>query len=118
MPMYFCMYFQAILHDLFSAGREQRQLAQLQTLLSPLFKWFELGTQLGIYYHELKKIELQEHGHIDHCRAAVLQRWMQEEDDVQECGGATMEQLVSTLREMEEIALVEVVVHAIAEGKL
>ena len=94
------------------ADAQQRQLDQLQILLSPLINWYELGTRMGIFFHELKKIELDEHGRVDDCRRAVLQRWMQEEDDVKEFGGATMEQLVTALREMEEITLAETIAQA------
>ena len=48
---------------------------------------------------------------MDRYRAPVLQHWMQE-DDVKEFGVVTMEQLVLTLREMEEIALADVIAEA------
>ena len=91
------------------AGIRHQELAQLMVLLSPLVNWFGLGTQLGIYYHELKKIELEERGSVDRCLLAVLQRWMHEMDDVKICGGATKETLVSALKDLDEIALSEVV---------
>ena len=91
------------------AGIRHRELAQLTVLLSPLLNWFGLGLQLGIHYHELKKIELEEHGSVDRCLASVLQRWMNEEDDVKSSGGATKEALISALKELQENALAEAV---------
>ena len=84
------------------------------SLLSPLIHWDRLGLQLGIAFHEVKKIEKRERGSVNDCLAAMLQRWIQEEDDVKEFGGATKESLVSALREMDEIALSE----GIAQAKL
>ena len=65
--------------------------------------------QLGIYYHELKKIEVEEHRSVDRCLIAMLQRWMKEKDDVKVFGGATKEKLVSALKEIEENALSEAI---------
>ena len=89
-----------------------RELAQLTVLLSPLVNWFGLGLQLGIYHYELKKIELEERGSVDRCLAAMLQRWMKEEDDVKAFGGATKERLVSALKEIDENALSEAIAQA------
>ena len=94
------------------AGIRHRELAQLTVLLSPLVNWFGLGIQLGIYHHELKKIELEERGSVDRCLVAMLQRWMQEKDDVKSFGGATKEQMVSALKEIDEIALSENIAQA------
>ena len=91
---------------------KHRELAQLTALLSSLLNWFGLGMQLGIYYHELKKIDIEEHGSVDRCLAAMLQRWMKEEDDVKVFGGATKDKLVSALKEIEENALSEAIAQA------
>ena len=91
---------------------KHRELAQLTVLLSPLLNWFGLGMQLGIYYHELKKIDIEERGSVDRCLAAMLQRWMKEKDDVKVFGGATKEKLVSALKEIKENALSEAVAQA------
>ena len=96
---------------------KHRELAQLTVLLSPLLNWFGLGMQLGIYYHELKKIDIEERGSVDRCLAAMLQRWMKEKDDVKVFGGATKEKLVSALKEIKENALSEAVAQATL-GKL
>ena len=85
------------------------QLPRLTVLLSPLVNWYGLGIQLGIYFYELKKIELEERGSVDRCLIAVLNRWMQELDGVKDLGGATKEQLVSALQNIEEIELSEVI---------
>ena len=90
-------------------GIRHQELAQLTVLLSPLVNWFGLGVQLGIYYHELKKIELEERGSVDRCLLAVLQRWMHEMDDVKNCGGASKENLVLALKNLDEIALSEAI---------
>ena len=82
------------------------------SLLSPLIHWDRLGLQLGISFPEVKKIEKEERGSVNNCLAAMLQRWMQEEDDVKKCGGATKKSLVSALREMDEIALSEDIARA------
>ena len=84
----------------------------MTVLLSPLVNWFGLGVQLGIYYHELKKIELEERGSVDRCLVAMLQRWMKEKDDVKVFGGATKEKLVSALKEIQENTLSEAVAQA------
>ena len=68
--------------------------------------------QLGIYYHELKKIEMEERGSVDRCLAAMLQRWMNEKDGVKEFGGATKKKLVSALKEIKENALSEAIAQA------
>ena len=91
------------------AGICHQEFAQLTVLLSPLVNWFGLGIQLGIYYHELKKIELEERGSVDRCLADMLLRWMNEKDDVKAFGGATKGNLVSALKEIEEIALAETI---------
>ena len=96
------------------AGIKQRELSQLTLLLSPLVNWFGLGVQLGVYYHELKKIEVEEHASVDRCLVAMLQRWMKEKDEVKVFGGATKRRLVSALKEIEENALSE----AIAQSTL
>ena len=67
---------------------------------------------LGIHYYELEKIEKQEHGIVDKCLAAVIQRWMQEKDNVKKYGGATKQSLVSALRKMNETVLAEEVARA------
>ena len=46
---------------------------------------------------------------MDRCLTAVLNRWMQELDDVKEFGGATKQQLVLALQNIEEIELSEVI---------
>ena len=94
------------------AGARHQELAQLTVLLSLLVNWFGLGLQLGIHYHELKKMELEERGSVDRCLAAVLQRWMSEEDDVKSSGGATKEALVSALKQLQENTLAEAVTQA------
>ena len=96
----------------FCAGIRHREFAQLTVLLSPLVNWFGLGIQLGIYHHELKKIDLEERGSVDRCLAAMLLRWMNEKDDVKAFGGATKGKLVSALKEIEEIALAEAIAQA------
>ena len=94
------------------AGIRHQEFAQLTVLLSPLVNWFGLGIQLGIYHHELKKIELEERGSVDRCLADMLLRWMNEKDDVKAFGGATKGNLVSALKEIEEIALAEAIAQA------
>ena len=96
----------------FCAGIRHREFAHLTVLLSSLVNWFGLGIQLGIYHHELKKIELEERGSVDRCLAAMLLRWMNEKDDIKAFGGATKGKLVSALKEIEEIALAEVIAQA------
>ena len=49
---------------------------------------------------------------MDRCLVAMLQRWMQEKDDVKSFGGATKEQMVSALKEIDEIALSETIARA------
>ena len=82
------------------------------SLLSPLIHWDRLGLQLGISFPEIKKIEKRERGSVNDCLAAVLQSWMQEEDDVKKFGGATKKSLISALQEMDEIALSEDIAQA------
>ena len=94
------------------AGIRHQELAQLTVLLSSLVNWFGLGLQLGIYHHELKKIELEERGSVDRCLAAMLLRWMNEEDNVKAFGGATKGKLLSALMEIEEYALAEAIARA------
>ena len=89
-----------------------KELPQLLVLLSPIVNWTLLGLHLGIYYHELQKIDKEERGFVDNCLAAMLQRWMQEKDAVKEFGRATKESLVSALRKMEEIVLSETIAQA------
>ena len=96
----------------FCAGIRHREFAQLTVLLSPLVNWFGLGIQLGIYHHELEKIELEKRGSVDCCLAAMLLRWMNEKDDVKAFGGASKGKLVSALKEIEEIALAEAIAQA------
>ena len=106
-----CAYSVVYLLSLYTlcADIKHRDFAQLTRLLSPLVNWFGLGVQLGIYHHELKKIELEERGSVDRCLAAMLQRWMKEKDDVKVFGGATKEKLVTALKEIEENALSEAI---------
>ena len=112
---FFCvMYLSTDTHVLHfaHAGNRHRELAQLTVLLSPLVNWFGLGLQLGIYYYELKKIDLGERGSVNRCLEAVLQRWLNEEDDVKTFGGATKEKLMSALKDIEENALSETIAQA------
>ena len=108
--LYLCVIFYFLL--ILTADIKQKELAQLTVLLSSLLNWFGLGMQLGIYYHELKKIELEEHASVDRCLAAMLQRWMNEKDDVKGFGGATKDKLVSALKEIKENALSEAIAQA------
>ena len=94
----------------FLAG--SKKLSQLIVLLSPLVNWTILGLHLGIYHHELQKIDKEQRGSVDNCLAAMLQRWLEEEDGVKEFGGATKESLVSALQKMDEIVLSESVAQA------
>ena len=89
-----------------------KQLPQLLVLLSPIVNWTLLGLHLGIYDHELQKIDQEKRGCVDNCLAAMLHRWMQEKDAVKELGGATKESLVSALRKMKEIVLSETIAQA------
>ena len=89
-----------------------KELPRLLVLLSPIVNWTLLGLHLGIYHHELQKIDKEERGSVDSCLAAMLQRWMQEKDAVKELGGATKESLVSPLRKMKEIVLAETIAQA------
>ena len=84
----------------------------LKRLLSPLVHWDRLGLQLGISYPEVMKIEKEKRGLVNDCLEAMLWRWMQEEDDVKEIGGATKQALITALREMDEIAIAEAISHA------
>ena len=94
------------------AGSRHQEFAQLTVLLSSLVNWSGLGIQLGIYHHELKKIELEERGSVDRCLEAMLVRWMNEKDDVKAVGGATKGKLVSALKQIEEITLADAIAQA------
>ena len=100
------------LHTLLCCLAGPKELPQLLAILSPLVNWDILGVHLGIYHHELQKIEKEERGSVDNCLVAMLQRWMQGKDAVKDFGGATKESLVSALRKMNEIVLSETVAQA------
>ena len=100
------------LHTLLCCLAGLKDLPQLLDILSPIVNWTLLGLHLGIYHHELQKINKEERGSVDNCLAAMLQRWILEKDAVKELGGATKESLVSALRKMNEIVLAKSVAQA------
>lgn len=52
------------------------QLRYLVNALVRVTEWFELGLQLGIEHHVLKRIEQDNRGQTERCKSAMLNEWL------------------------------------------
>ena len=65
-------------------------------------RWLPLGLELGLHLHAtLEQIELQ-NDKTEYCMMAMLDAWLQRQDDVGLKGGPTYRQLIGALRSIRE----------------
>ena len=65
-------------------------------------RWLRLGLKLGLFYHTLQRIELENVNNIENCRIAMLDAWLCKQDGVGLKGGPTYRQLIGALRSIRE----------------
>ena len=66
-----------------------------------------LGLELGLDYKTLKSIQENNPGEREACKMEMLERWLDQEDEVPKFGGPTWQQLADSLRQLGQDALAE-----------
>ena len=56
-------------------------LAQVKRFLRNVSNWQSLGLQLGLLHPTLKRIEEEQHEHIDKCKTEMLAAWLRQKDN-------------------------------------
>ena len=69
-------------------------LPVLLTALWQVYQWFDLGLQLGVPYHSLKKIEKEQGGAVEDSKREMLVAWLKGQ-------GASKQALMTALRNMK-----------------
>ena len=69
--------------------------------------WMSLGLELGLDYKTLKSIQENNPGEREACKMEMLERWLDQEDEVPKFGGPTWQQLADSLRQLGQDALAE-----------
>lgn len=80
---------------------ETKSLAAVQCELIEFNNWFDLGLQLGLLYHTLKRIEQEQHHSIINCKREMLVAWLKQEDNVMQEGGPSWPQLAKSLERLK-----------------
>lgn len=62
--------------------------------------WKELGLQLGLFYHTLERIDLEQRGRINDCKISMLSAWLQHQDDVSKKGVPSWNMLKVALKKI------------------
>ena len=81
---------------------DTNDISDVMEYLHSCNRWLPLGLKLGLFYHTLQRIELENVNNIEKCRIAMLDAWLQKQDGVGSKGGPTYRQLIGALRSIRE----------------
>ena len=76
-------------------------------LLDKLTKWEFLGLELGLCHSTLETIKINERGQVKECMMRMLAAWLKKTDNVSSCHGPSWQQLIKSLRAIEENSLAD-----------
>ena len=76
-------------------------------LLDKLTKWEFLGLELGLCHSTLETIKINERGQVKQCMMRMLVAWLKKTDNVSCCHGPSWQQLIESLRAIEENSLAD-----------
>ena len=71
-------------------------------LLDKLTDWKSLGLELGLHFSTLEAIKIEERGRVRKCMMRMLVSWLKKSDNVSKCHGPSWQQLIKSLRAIEE----------------
>ena len=81
---------------------DTNDISDVMEYLHSCNRWLPLGLNLGLFYHTLQRIELENVNNIEKCRIAMLDAWLQRQDGVGLKGSPTFRQLIGALRSIRE----------------
>ena len=84
-----------------------KDLKLVKSLLSNFTDWESLGLELGLYYPTLETIKINERGQVKQCMMRMLVAWLKKSDNVSNCHGPSWQQLIESLRAIEENSLAD-----------
>ena len=79
----------------------------VKSLLSNFTDWESLGLELGLYYPTLEAIKIEEKEQVRKCMMKMLVAWLKKTDDVSCYHGPSWQQLIKSLRAIEENGLAD-----------
>ena len=82
-------------------------MRQVVRLLDKFAEWESLGLQLGLYFSTLDIIKIEERGQVRKCMMRMLVAWLKKTDNVSNCHGPSWQQLIESLRAIEENSLAD-----------
>ena len=72
-------------------------LKQVSEEVVEVANWFNFGTALGLHYHTLEKIDMDNRGKTDACKSHMLAVWLQQKYDTGKHGPPTWRSIVMAL---------------------
>ena len=97
-----CIYVCLFIYIFFLLYTDTNDISDVMEYLHSCNRWLPLGLKLGLFYHTLQRIELENVNNIEKCRIAMLDAWLQKQDGVGLKGGPTYRQLIGVLRSIRE----------------
>ena len=82
-------------------------MRQVVRLLDKFAEWESLGLQLGLYFSTLDIIKTEERGQVRKCMMRMLVAWLKKSDNVSSYHGPSWQQLIESLRAIEENSLAD-----------
>ena len=82
-------------------------MRQVVRLLDKFAEWETLGLELGLYFSTLDIIKTEERGQVRKCMMRMLVAWLKKSDNVSSCHGPSWQQLIESLRAIEENSLAD-----------
>ena len=76
-------------------------------LLDKLTDWKSLGLELGLHFSTLEAIKIEERCRVRKCMMRMLVAWLKKTDNVSSCHGPSWQQLIESLRAIEENSLAD-----------
>ena len=76
-------------------------------LLDKLTDWESLGLELGLHFSTLETIKIEEKERIRKCKMRMLVAWLKKTDNVSSYQGPSWQQLIKSLRAIEENSLAD-----------
>ena len=61
---------------------DESHLPSLMTALVSVVDWFTLGVYLGVEYHTLKGIKMQNENQIETCKMTMLLAWLKNSEEI------------------------------------
>ena len=84
-----------------------KDLKFVKSLLSNFIDWESLGLELGLYYPTLETIKIEEKERVKQCTMRMLVAWLKKTDNVAYHHGPSWQQLIESLRAIEENSLAD-----------